>query len=249
MIKIEGLKKNFGDFEAVKGLTLEISKGCLFAFLGPNGAGKTTTIKILTGLLKPTDGTIKLNGLDSQTQREEIKKFVSYMPDEPYLYEKLTGREYLDFVANIYKIPLEKKQPVLDRLVPLFKMEDKLDKLIEDYSHGMRQKLIIIATFLHYPKIILVDEPLVGLDPYSSKIFKQLIREFCNDGGTIFLSTHTLSVAEELADRIGIIKEGQLSFIGTLKDLRNKVQSESSLEQLFLTLTMEEGSTEIYAEK
>ncbi len=241
MIEIKNLRKNFGDFPALKGISLSIPRGTLFSFLGPNGAGKTTTIKLLVGLLKPTSGEIHLNGVNALEEPDKIRQWLSYIPDEPYLYEKLTGREYLEFVANIYKVDSQYKKEVINRLIPLFRLEEKLDNLIEDYSHGMRQKLIITSTMIHKPRIILVDEPLVGLDPYSARIFKGLLKEFCREGGTVFLSTHTLSLVEELSNLIGIIKEGALIFLGTLQELKKDVQKESSLEELFLELTAETG--------
>lgn len=241
MIEIKNLTKNFGNFPALKGFSLSIPQGTLFSFLGPNGAGKTTTIKLLVGLLKPTSGEIYLNGVNALKEPDRIREWLSYMPDEPYLYEKLTGREYLEFVANIYKVDNKRKENIINRLIPLFHLEDKLDNLIEDYSHGMRQKLIITSTLIHKPKIILVDEPLVGLDPYSARIFKRLLREFCQEGGTVFLSTHTLTLVEELSDLIGIIKEGELIFFGALQKLKHTVKKESSLEELFLDLTAETG--------
>lgn len=241
MIEVYNLTKNFGDFPAVKNLSLNIPQGTLFSFLGPNGAGKTTTIKLLVGLLNPSAGEIYLNGINALKEPERIREWLSYIPDEPYLYEKLTGLEYLEFVANIYKVEKQRKERIINRLIPLFHLEDKLNNLIEDYSHGMRQKLIITSTLLHKPKIILVDEPLVGLDPYSARVFKRLLREFCEEGGTVFLSTHTLSLVEELADLIGIIKEGELIFLGPLEKLKKTVKKESTLEELFLDLTAETG--------
>ncbi len=245
MIKVNNLKKKFGNFWALKGISFCVPKGNLFAFLGPNGAGKTTTIKILVGLLKPTEGEIIINGKDAIKNREDIKKYLAYMPDEPYLYEKLTGREFLDFVANIYQIPPDKKNKIIDKFIPIFKLEDKLNNLIEDYSHGMRQKLIITATFLKYPEIILIDEPLVGLDPYSARQFKKMLKKFCDNGGTVFLSTHTLSVAEELADIIGVIKEGEIIFLGSISDLKKQVKKDANLEDLFLILTKERDEASV----
>lgn len=242
MIKIRNLKKRFNGLTALDDLTLEIGTGEFFAFLGPNGAGKTTTIKMLTGLLKPTEGTILLDGHDIQKEPESAKRIVGYIPDSPYLYEKLTGYEFLRFVGDLYEIPISEQKLQIEKYLDLFGLVPHRDRYIEGYSHGMKQKLAFTAAFLHSPKILIVDEPMVGLDPSSSRLLKDLFKEGCRQGTTIFLSTHTLSVAEELADRIGILSRGKLIAIGTMEQLREKARSGTgNLESLFLELTAEDN--------
>lgn len=240
VIKIENLVKNFEDIVAVNNLNLEIKEGELFAFLGPNGAGKTTTIKILTGLIKPTSGITLINGINIQKNPLEAKKIIGYIPDHPYLYEKLSGRDFFHFVGDLYNMPRDEQEKHLEFYFSLFGLKDAADKLIENYSHGMRQKLVFSICLMHDPKVIIVDEPMVGLDPKSTRIVKNLLKEKSKNGATIFLSTHTLSVAEELADKIGIINHGKLIFFGTLNEMKNYSQKDGNLEELFLKLTEEE---------
>ncbi|MCB2156120.1 ABC transporter ATP-binding protein [bacterium] len=243
MLKLEGLHKDYDGFNAVIDLNLEIPSGQFFCFLGPNGAGKTTTIKMITGLLRPSKGTVNIDGRDIQTDAIEAKRRIGYIPDTPYLYEKLSGREFFRFVGDLYEIPRDKQDAAMEKYLGLFGMMPAADKLIENYSHGMRQKLCFSVAFMHEPKLLVVDEPMVGLDPRSARTLKNLLRGFCADGGTIFLSTHLLPIAEELADRIGIITTGKLRFLGTTKDLRSQLAREGTLEDLFLELT-EDGCTE-----
>lgn len=240
MIKFDNVTKNFNGFTAVKNLDLEIPEGEFFGFLGPNGAGKTTTIKMLTGLLKPSKGTVTIDGVNIQDKPELVKSWFGYIPDSPYLYDKLSGREFLYFIANLYGMEKEDAEKRISWLLELFEMDILADKRVEEYSHGMRQKIVMSAAFLHRPKIIIVDEPMVGLDPQSAKIVKTILRKLCDEHKTtVFMSTHTLIVAEELCDRIGIILEGELIAIGTLEELRQLARSERgmSLEDLFLELT------------
>ena len=241
MINVENLSKHFGKLIALDNLRIEIPKGEFFAFLGPNAAGKTTTIKLLTGLLKPTSGTAGICGYDIQKDYMKAKALISYIPDFPFLYDKLTGREFLDFIINLYPHSRDRKTEALMReLLIVFGLEEQKDNLLEYYSHGMRQKLVFAASLLHNPSVMIIDEPMVGLDPHSAKVVKDILKKKSKEGVTIFLSTHTLSVAEELADRIGIIDKGKLLAIGTLDELKAAFDVKGKLEEVFLRIT-EEG--------
>ncbi len=238
MIELINVTKKFGDKAAVKNLSLEVKSGEFFAFLGPNGAGKTTTIKMITGLLKPDGGTVKICGIDISQKPGEAKMKTGYIPDSPYIYEKLTAREYLEFTGGLYRMPREKIEKKIEWLFDLFGMNGWADSRCEEYSHGMRQKVIFCSAFLHDPEVLVVDEPMVGLDPQSVRLVKDLLKKVSSRGTTVFVSTHTLSVAEELCDRIGIVDEGELIALGTLDELRSKAASDGeSLENLFLKLT------------
>ena len=239
-IQVRGLTKCYDTLTAVNCLNLEIARGEFFAFLGPNGAGKTTTIKMLTGLIRPTAGQAIVAGYDVQQHPVEAKRRIGYIPDHPYLYEKLSGRDFFHFVGDLFAIPREEQERKLRSYLELFALEESADMLIENYSHGMRQKLVIIASMMHDPEVIIVDEPMVGLDPQSARIVKNLFKQKTREGKSVFLSTHTLSVAEELADRIGIIHRGNVIFLGSLEQLRERQQSDAHLEDLFLELTASE---------
>ncbi|MBU4305759.1 MAG: ABC transporter ATP-binding protein [Candidatus Omnitrophica bacterium] len=242
MILIENLTKRFGELVAVDALNLEIGTGEFFAFLGPNAAGKTTTIKTLVGLLKPTQGRAQLCGYDIQRDYLKAKTLLSYIPDAPFLYDKLTGAEFLDFVLNLYPSSnREKQMKMKDELLFQFGLDNHKYHLIENYSHGMRQKLVFAAALLHEPKVMIIDEPMVGLDPHSSRIVKDILKQKSRQGVTIFLSTHTLNVAEEIADRIGIIDKGRLIAVGTLEELKVSSGVHGKLEDVFLRLTEEES--------
>lgn len=234
---VEDLCKKFGDYRAVDHISLEVRRGEIFGFLGPNGAGKTTTIKMLAGLLTPDQGTIVINGLDLAEQAEACKQVTGYIPDRPYLYEKLTGFEFLQFIASLYGLD----QSYLSRcehFLALFDLWDWRDHLIESYSHGMRQKLIMTGTFMLEPPLIVVDEPMVGLDPKSARLVKELFKNHADNNRAIFLSTHSLEIAEELCDRIAIIQEGRMLTMGSLASLRKEARLEGSgLEDIFLELT------------
>ncbi len=241
MIKIENLSKHFGELIAVDGLSIEIPRGEFFAFLGPNAAGKTTTIKLLTGLLKPTSGGVSICGYDIQKDYVKAKALISYIPDFPFLYDKLTGREFLDFIVQLYPNNRKRQtEELMKELLFVFGLEKYKDHLLEYYSHGMRQKLVFAASLLHDPNVMIIDEPMVGLDPHSAKVVKDILKNKSREGVTIFLSTHTLSVAEELSDRIGIIDKGKLMAIGTLDSLKSSFDIKGKLEDVFLRITEEE---------
>ena len=239
MIEIKDLVKKYGDKVAVNGLSLEIKRGELFVLLGPNAAGKTTTFKVIAGLLKPTQGTVRIGEFDVMTSYAEAKKLLRYIPDSPYLYGKLTGREFIEFISDLYGVEKDKMKEKSESLLSLFGLMDARDEMIEDYSHGMKQKLIITAMLLTDPPMLVIDEPMVGLDPASAQIFKALLKKHTANHGTVLLSTHTLSLAEEIADRIGILHKGKLVACGTLDELKNLSGDVQGLEQLFLQLTEE----------
>ena len=238
-IRIEGLTKSYQDVVAVNNLSLTIPRGEFFSFLGPNGAGKTTTIKILSGLIRPTAGRAVVAGFDVQENPVEAKYRIGYIPDHPYLYEKLSGADFFRFVGDLFSVPRPLQEEKMEYYFDLLSLTPAADKLIENYSHGMRQKLVISASLMHDPEIIIVDEPMVGLDPQSTRTVKKLLKDMARAGATVFLSTHVLSVAEELADRIGIITKGNLIFLGTLDELRTRQNRDARLEDLFLELTEE----------
>ena len=237
MIQTSGLTKNFGALRAVDGLDLDIAQGEFFAFLGPNGAGKTTTIKMLTGLLRPTLGTVRVAGYDIQAESTAAKRLISYVPDFPFLYEKLTPREFLRFVGELYEMPRTRIASQTEELFAQFHLADYHNELIENLSHGTRQRVAIAAALLHDPRVFIIDEPMVGLDPKHARIVKDEFKARSRAGCTIFLSTHTLSVAEEMADRIGIINHGRLIALGTVDELRRQYTgNEMALEKIFLSL-------------
>ena len=237
MILTQNLSKNFGALQAVNGLSLDIAQGEFFAFLGPNAAGKTTTIKMLTGLLKPSGGTAVVAGFDMQRNPTAAKRLISYVPDFPFLYDKLTPREFLRFVGELYEMAPGQITSGTDRLFEQFHLADYHNELIENLSHGTRQRVAISAGLLHDPKVLIIDEPMVGLDPTHARIVKEEFKARSRAGCTIFLSTHTLSVAEEMADRIGIINHGQLIALGTVEELRQQHRGAGqALEKIFLSL-------------
>ena len=242
MIEIRQLRRVFGDKVAVTGLDLDIPAGELFAFLGPNGAGKTTTIKTLVGLLQPTSGTVTLSGINIVDRPREVNALTGYVPDEPYLYEKLSGREFLQFVGEIYGLSGDSLALRIDEQCEQFRLGEFIDQLCETYSHGMKQRLVFASALLHHPKVLIVDEPMVGLDPRSMRMVKDLLQTKAKQGTTVFMSTHTLAVAEEIADRIGVITNGTLIFLGTVAHLREQLESDASLEQMFLALTEDESA-------
>jgi len=242
MISLQNLNKRYGSVHAVRDLSLEIPAGELFCFLGPNGAGKTTTIKMMTGLLRPDSGTIRIGGIDIQKQPVEAKQLMGYIPDMPFLYEKLTPVEFLKFVAGLYNVTHPDLAGEIESSLHQFGLLESRNSLIGELSHGMRQRLLYIATFIHAPKVIFIDEPLIGLDPHSIRMIKNLLRTKVRDGMTILLTTHILALAEDIADRIGIISGGRLIALGKLGDLRTQSGDKGSLEDIFLKLTEDDVS-------
>ena len=239
MIELDHVHKQYGNKPAVNDLSLTVNRGELFAFLGPNGAGKTTTIKMMCGLLFPTRGTIRIAGFDLQTQGQAARQVISYVPDTPFLYEKLTGREVLQFVADMYGMPADRARRRMDEMIDTFSLGKFVDDLTQNYSHGMRQRTVFAAALLHEPDVLIVDEPTVGLDPRSVRLLKDLLRQEAKRGATVFLSTHSLDIAQELADRIGVVAQGRLIGCGTLDTLRRQASLDGSLEEVFLKLTEE----------
>ena len=238
-VTLLGITKCYGPTVAVDDLSLSVRAGELFAFLGPNGAGKTTTIKLITGLLRPDRGDIQVCGHHIGSNGIAAKAQLAYVPDQPFLYEKLTGREFLYFVAELYGIDNRRRDEVLEGLIARLGIGDFLDHLTESYSHGMKQKVVLAAALLHDPTVLVIDEPMVGLDPRTIRAVKDLFVEHTRRGRTVFMSTHALDIAEAVADRIGIIHHGKLIAIGTLSELRARARQEHSLEEIFLQLTEE----------
>jgi ABC-2 type transport system ATP-binding protein len=238
MIEFDHLSRSYGTKLAVSDLTLAIPRGELFALLGPNGAGKTTTIRLLVGLLQPSHGTVRVCRHDVVKNPREAHLHLGYVPDEPCLYDKLTGREFLWFIADMFGMPRHVAGGRIDREMSHFELGDFADDLTESYSLGMKQRLVFAASLLHDPDVLVLDEPMVGLDPRSMRIVKDLLAARTREGMTVFMSTHTLAMAEEMADRLGIMVRGQLRFLGTVAELRDQMAVEaSSLEQLYLQLT------------
>jgi ABC-2 type transport system ATP-binding protein len=238
MIRLEGLTKAYGSFVAVDHIDLDVPRGQLFGFLGPNGAGKTTTLRMIAGILRPTAGGIWLGGDDVIASPMAAKARLGFIPDRPFVYEKLTGGEFLRFVAGLYGQDGAAVEQRIDELLELFELAVWKDELVESYSHGMRQKLIISSALIHRPECIVVDEPMVGLDPKAARLLKDIFRHFVERGGTVLMSTHTLEVAEAMCDQIAIIQHGKIVARGTMDELRRQTASgDISLEDLFLRLT------------
>ncbi len=238
MLKLTNLSKKFGKFAAVNNINLEINAGDFFGFLGQNGAGKTTTIKMITGLYAPTKGTVHIGGFDIQKNHIEAKKLIGYIPDQPFLYEKLTGREFLYFCGGIYKIEKNILRNKIDETIDQLKIEQWVDKRTEEYSQGMKQRIVIASALLHNPALLIVDEPMIGLDPQSALVVKNVLREKASQGVAIFMSTHSLNVAEEICSRIGIIKDGQMIFEDRNEVIEQIIGTDhQNLESLFLQLT------------
>lgn len=238
MIELKDLTKKYGDFKAVIDLNLSVQKGEVFGFIGPNGAGKTTTIKMMSGILQPTKGTVSIAGINMQDSPEKAKSKIGFIPDRPYLYEKLSGIEFLKFIADLYGVSEKTFQANAYAILKNFSLVDWADDLIESYSHGMKQRLIMSAALLHDPEVIIVDEPMVGLDPAAIIMVKALFRKLAGNGVTVFMSTHTLKVAQDTCNRIGVINKGRLIAIGTTQELQRAANvSEDDLEQVFLNLT------------
>jgi ABC-2 type transport system ATP-binding protein len=239
MIELRNVSKHYGPKPAVRDLSLHIKAGELFAFLGPNGAGKTTTIKMICGLLFPSEGAVRVGGFDVVRDGDRARELLSYVPDPPYLYEKLSGREFLHFIAELYGLTKKDAERRIGEMIDLFNLHEFVDDLTERYSHGMRQRTVFAAALVHQPRVLIVDEPTVGLDPRSIRLLKDLLRAEASRGTTVFLSTHSLDIAQELADRIGIVDHGRLITCGTLDALRKQAALDGSLEDVFLKLTEE----------
>lgn len=242
MISLQNVSKQFGSFTAVKNLTLSVPRGELFCFLGPNGAGKTTTIKMLTGLMSPTDGNITVGDIDLNAAPLEAKKIIGYIPDMPFLYERLTPVEFMEFIGDLYDLDRREVHSVMDDYFDTFGLMDYKTSLIRDFSHGMRQRLIYAATFLHKPEVLFIDEPLIALDPYTIRLIKDLLVRKTREGMTIFLTTHILALAEDIADRIGIISHGELATTGSKQELTARYDDADSLEDIFLRITRTEDA-------
>jgi len=236
VIDIQHLTKNYGDFVAVNDLSLSVAHGEIFGFLGPNGAGKTTTIRIIAGLSLPTSGDVRVNGIDVIADPVKAKALMGYVPDRPYLYEKLTGRELLEFVVNLYGMQWRDCEARANEMLRYFDLHDWAASRIESYSHGMKQKLVIISALVHDPQVLIIDEPMVGLDALAQRQVRQLMRSLAGEGRTIFLTTHTLSIAEAVCDRVAIIHHGRIIATGPTGELKK----DRALEDMFLELTYEE---------
>ena len=248
MLRLEGVVKRYGGFTAVAGLDLVVKKGEIFGFLGPNGAGKTTTIRMVAGVLQPTAGRILVGGDDLRAEPLKAKMRIGYIPDRPFLYEKLSGGEFLRFVAGLWGRDGPEIDARVDRLLELFNLSGWKDALIESYSHGMRQKLLISSALVHQPELLVVDEPMIGLDPRSARILKDLLRSFVDAGGTVFLTTHTLEVAEALCDRIAIMAGAKIMALGTMDELRAQSHAGGAhLEEIFLKVTHGEEMADVVA--
>ena len=240
MIELVHLVKRFGELVAVNDLSLTVPRGEFFAVLGPNAAGKTTTIRILAGLIKPTSGSARVAGFDVQTQPVEARRRLAYVPDFPFLYDKLTPWEFFRFTGQLFQMEDARIRSVANELVARFNLEPYLGKQIEGLSHGTRQRVAIASALLHAPEVVVLDEPMVGLDPHHARVLKDVLKEKSRQGMTIFISSHQLSVAEEMADRIGIIHQGRLIAVGTREELRRQSGQDGALEQSFLALTAQE---------
>ncbi len=240
MLTLKNLTKNFDSLIAVDNINLHITKGELFGFLGPNGAGKTTTIKMIVGLLLPSSGNIFLDGIDVWKNPTEAKMKIGYIPDQPYLYDKLTGREYLYFSGGLYNLPKHIIKEKIDELSDILNIGNWIDKRTEEYSQGMKQRITIASAFLHNPELIVIDEPMIGLDPKTSYIVKKFFVEQVKNGKTIFMSTHSLNIVEEICTSVGIINKGKIIFTDTINSLNNLIKEKNNnFEELFIELTKE----------
>jgi ABC-2 type transport system ATP-binding protein len=238
MIELKNLTKKYGNFTAVDNLNLSVPRGEVFGFIGPNGAGKTTTIRMMGGIISPSAGSIRICDIDMEKDPEKAKGKIGFIPDRPYIYERLTGFEFLRFIGDLYKVDSDAFFEKAKAKLEMFSLLDWADELIESYSHGMKQRLIMAAALLHDPELVIVDEPLVGLDPLGIKMVKTLFKQLGAEGLSVFMSTHTLKVAEDVCDRLGIINNGKLVAIGTLKELRDQAKvTNGDFEEVFIRLT------------
>lgn len=237
MLEIKGLTKKYGEKVAVNNISFEVKSGEIFGFLGPNGAGKTTTIKMIVGLLKPDSGVIKINGYDNQVEILQAKRQFSYVPDNAEVFEKITGYDYVQFICDIYQIPESKRETKLNYYLDKLVLKDDIHGFISGYSHGMKQKILLIGALMAEPKLMILDEPMVGLDPKAQHTVRELLSEFCQRGNSVFFSTHILAVAEKICDRVAIIDKGKIIEIGSLEEIRKEVGKDESLENIFLELT------------
>jgi ABC-2 type transport system ATP-binding protein len=240
MIELDNVTKDFGTTVAVDSLTLHVAKGEIYGFIGPNGAGKTTTIRLMGGIIEPTSGRIRIGGIDMRKDPVAAKKIIGFVPDHPFLYEKLTGSEFMKFIGDLYGVERKAITSGAERLLNQFSLFDWRHEIIEAYSHGMKQRLVIAAALLHEPEVLIIDEPMVGLDPAAVKMVKDIFRTLAAHQVTIFVSTHTLGIAEDLCDRIGVIHKGKLLAQGTMAELNNAAKTgKAGLEEVFLTLVKE----------
>jgi len=238
MIELHHLSKRYGELTAVNRLSLSVERGEVFGFIGPNGAGKTTTLRMIGGVLAPTEGSVVIGGINMAQEPEKAKRQIGFIPDRPFLYEKLTGMEFLRFTADLYGHGDGMFNAKSERVLKQFSLWDWADELIESYSHGMKQRLLMASTLLHDPEVLVIDEPMVGLDPAGIRMVKKLLRDLAQKGTTIFMSTHTLGIAEDVCDRIGVIHKGVLIALGTLQELKHRAQiEEGDLEEIFMILT------------
>lgn len=239
MLKLEHISKTYGNKneKAVDDVSFEVYPGEIFGFVGPNGAGKTTTIKMIVSLLAPNSGKITINGIDNQKDILAAKKQFSYVPDNPELFEKIKGIEYLKFMADVYQVPAAERQERIEKYLDIFEIKDAVNDPIGSFSHGMKQKLALVGALIHDPQVFILDEPMVGLDPKASFELKKIMRDHCDRGRSVFFSTHVLDVAEKICDRIAIIKKGRIIEVGTMAEIREKAGSQESLENIFLELT------------
>ena len=238
MIELENVSKSYnGKVKAVDDLTLRVPDGEIVGFLGPNGAGKTTTLKLIMGILKTDSGRIRINGLDMQTQALEAKRIMGYVPDNPDMFLRLKGREYLNFMADLYGVSTLERRERIARLTETFELSGSLSESLQQFSHGMRQKIVLIGSLLHDPEVCILDEPLAGLDPKSAFNLKEILRDYAKRKRIVFFSTHVLDVAERLCNRVAVIHKGRLLFFGDMDDMKSSLKKDASLESLFLEMT------------
>ncbi|HET9298170.1 MAG TPA: ABC transporter ATP-binding protein [Candidatus Binatia bacterium] len=242
MIRIINLRKQYGRLAAVDNLNIEVAPGEIFGFLGPNGAGKTTTIRVMMGILRASSGRVILGGHDVEQEPQQAKAIAGFIPDRPFIYEKLSGKEFLTFIAKLHRMESARLTRRIDELLEYFELANWQDELVEGFSHGMKQRLVLCAALVHEPRILIVDEPMVGLDPKGARTIKDLFRSLAKNGTTVFLSTHSISVAEEVCHRIGIIQKGHLIASGTMADIYRLTRGhDSNLEDVFLELTRQQA--------